>query len=332
MITLGIETSCDETSCAVIKDTGQILSNIISSSLFRHQPFGGVVPEIASRHCLEQIDTVYEQALDQAGITESQIDLIAVTQGPGLIGSLFTGVCFAKALSYRLQKPLVGVNHLEAHIAANFIEHEVPETYVGLLVSGGHTSVTYFDGSKTTLVGETVDDACGEAYDKVAKLLNLGYPGGPIIDRLAKEGDPKKYRFTRPKLKDPNQFSFSGIKTAVLYLVREQESVTEQFQKDLAASFQTAVVSWVVDQTFRVAEEKNAKYIVVGGGVSANSALRASLKETAEAKGINVLIPPLVLTGDNAAMVARHGYDLFARGQQASLNLTANPNLQMNLA
>lgn len=331
MITLGIETSCDETSCAVLKDTGQILSNIISSSLFKHQPFGGVVPEIASRHCLEQIDFVYEQSLKKAEITEADIDLIAVTEGPGLIGSLFTGLCFAKALSYRLGKPLVGVHHLEAHLAANFIEHAIPQTYVGLLVSGGHTSLTYFDGHSTSLIGETIDDACGEAYDKVAKILGLGYPGGPIIDRLAREGNPKAFPFTRPKLKEPYQFSFSGIKTAVLYLVREQKEITEQFQKDLAASFQNAVVSWLVDKTLQIAVEKGARDIVVGGGVSANALLRQRLLDDAAAQGIRVLFPPLILTGDNAAMVARHGYDLYISGRRSGMNLTANPNLKMNL-
>lgn len=330
MITLGIETSCDETSCAVLEGKNRILSNIVSSSLFRHKPFGGVVPEIASRHSLEQIDVVYQEALTQAGVSPDRIDLIAVTQGPGLIGSLFVGVSFAKALSYELGKPLVGVNHLEAHISANFIEHEEPEKYIGLLVSGGHTSISYHAGGKVKILGETVDDACGEAYDKIAKLLKLGFPGGPVLDQLSKKGNPKAFSFTLPKQENPLDFSFSGVKTAVLHLVEKHGTITPEFQQDIAASFQAAAVKWLVKKTLDAAVFKKVKYVVVGGGVSANSALRKELTEAAAQSGIEVWFPPLALTGDNAAMIARRGIDLYEKGRISTMKLTANPNLAVN--
>lgn len=330
MYTLGIETSCDETSCAVLEGRDKILSNVVSSSLFRHQPFGGVVPEIASRHCLEQIDVVYQEALSRSGITAEKIDLIAVTQGPGLIGSLFVGVCFGKALSYQLNKPLVAVNHLEAHLAVNFIGRGEPDRYIGLLVSGGHTSITYHEDGELEILGETVDDACGEAYDKVAKLLGLGYPGGPAIDRLAENGNPKAFLFTLPKQENSLDFSFSGVKTAVLHLIQKQHSVTEDFKRDIAASFQAAAVSWIVKKTMAAAAQKKAGHIVVGGGVSANSHLRKELSKQAAEAGIELWLPPLALSGDNAAMIARKGIDLFESGRRASLSLTANPNLRMN--
>lgn len=332
MLTLGIETSCDETSCAVLSGRDAVKSNIISSSLFHHQPFGGVVPEIASRHCLEQIDAVYKQALKKARVQARQLDLIAVTKGPGLIGSLLVGVCFAKTLSYQLKIPLIGVNHLEAHLAANFIGAREPERYIGLLISGGHTSISLHEKGRMKLLGETADDACGEAYDKVAKLLGLGYPGGPAIDRLAREGDIRAFPFTRPRLDNPYDFSFSGIKTAVLYLVRKQKNLSPAFQRDLAASFQHAVVSWVVEKTLKAAEAEGVFDVAVGGGVSANSELRLQLSVEAEARGIKVRFPPLDLTGDNGAMIARRGLDLFKSGAREGLRLTGNPGLRLDAA
>jgi len=224
MLTLGIETSCDETSCAVLDGRDRILSNIIASSLFKHKPFGGVVPEIASRHSLEQIDTVYRESLSEAGVGAEQLELIAVTEGPGLIGSLFVGICFAKALSFSLRLPLVGVNHLEAHLAANFIGAKMPEKFIGLLISGGHTSLSLHEGEKVSLLGQTIDDAVGEAFDKVAKVMGLEYPGGPVIEKLAREGNEQAFQFTKPKQSGPFDFSFSGIKTAVLYEVRKTMS------------------------------------------------------------------------------------------------------------
>ncbi|MBN1688865.1 MAG: tRNA (adenosine(37)-N6)-threonylcarbamoyltransferase complex transferase subunit TsaD [Candidatus Omnitrophica bacterium] len=355
MLTLGVETSCDETSCAILEDDSRILSNIVSSSLFRHQEFGGVVPEIASRHCLEQIDAVYHEALKEARIQPSDIDLIAATQGPGLIGSLFVGVSFAKALSYALGIPLIGVNHLEAHLLANFIDQPEPEKYIGLLVSGGHTSLTYHEHGKICLLGSTVDDAIGEAFDKVAKILGLGYPGGPAIEELAIKGDPRAIPFTKPKQTNPFDFSFSGIKTAVLYFVekknferrdikqigksirkgRSKESVyikpSQQEEapwlRDLAASFQHAVTQWVVQKTVAAAKDKKVKTIAVGGGVSANTYLRAQLQEVAREEGLKIYFPPLSLTVDNAAMIARRGVELYRNGKRSEMTLSGVPNL-----
>jgi N6-L-threonylcarbamoyladenine synthase len=330
MITLGIETSCDETSCAILKGRDELLSNLISSSLFRHKPFGGVVPEIASRHCLEQIDVVYKEALDQAKIKSSQIGLIAVTEGPGLIGSLLVGISFAKALSYSLKKPLIGVNHLDAHLTANFIGNKEPEKYIGLLVSGGHTSISYHDRGKVKLLGSTVDDAVGEAYDKTAKMMGLGYPGGPVMDKLAQKGNAAAFPFTKPKQKNRFDFSYSGIKTAVLYKVQAEKQPLEQtFIENMAASFQKAAVGWLVEKTLDAAQYKKVRHIVVGGGVSANSALRARLTEEGARQGIQVAFPPFLLTMDNAGMIARRGYELFKKGRRSNLHLSGNANLRM---
>jgi len=333
MLVLGIETSCDETSVAILRGKNEILSNIVSSSLFRHQEFGGVVPEIASRHCLEQIDLVLAQALQEAKVSLRDIQLIAVTKGPGLIGSLFVGMGFAQALSYQLGIPLVAVNHLEAHFAANFIGQAVPDRYVGLLVSGGHTSLTYQENGKYELLGETEDDAVGEAYDKVAKIMGLDYPGGPAMDKLAARGNPRAILFKKPKQEKPLDFSFSGIKTAALYAVKDMKTGERKSDapsnEDLAASFQYAVVRWIVEKALSACELKDVRHIVVGGGVSANSHLRAELIRQAGEQGIQVLIPPQSLTGDNAAMIARRGIELFELGQLADLRLTAKPNLRI---
>ncbi len=342
-LVLGIETSCDETSVAVLRGKDEILSNVISSSLFRHQEFGGVVPEIASRHCLEQIEVVFNQALKEANIRAQDINLIAVTEGPGLIGSLFVGMGFGKALSYRLGIPLVAVNHLEAHLASNFIgsvepqaqrhNKTVPEKYVGLLVSGGHTSLSYCEKGKYELLGETEDDAVGEAYDKTAKIMGLDYPGGPMIDKLAATGNPRAILFSKPKQERPLDFSFSGIKTAVLYAVKDMKTGERKpnapSNEDLAASFQYSVVRWIVEKSLAACELKNVKHLVVGGGVSANSHLRAELIRQAAEKGIEVSIPQLGLTGDNAAMIARRGFEVFESGERADLRLMAKPNLRI---
>ncbi len=334
MLTLGIETSCDETSAAVLNGRDEVLSNIISSSLFRHKDFGGVVPEIASRHSLEQIDTVLNEALAAAKISLKDIQLIAVTEGPGLIGSLLVGVSFAKALSYQLSLPLVGVNHLEAHLTANFIGHKEPERFIGLLVSGGHTCITYHENGKVTILGETVDDAVGEAYDKIAKILGLGYPGGPVMDKLSKLGNREAYRFTRPKQDSPLSFSFSGVKTAVLYESKRAQKnaegkFSEKFVQDIAASFQNAAVSWMIEKSLLAAEQKGVKDIVVGGGVSANSELRTRLTEDCQIRGMKAWFPPNSLTIDNAAMIARRGIELYESGKRAALTLTGIPNLRI---
>ena len=330
---LGIETSCDETAVAVLRGSDEILSNVISSSLFRHQEFGGVVPEIASRHCLEQIEIVFQEALKQAQVSVQDLNLIAVTEGPGLIGSLFVGMGFAKALSYQLGIPLVAVNHLEAHLAANFIGQPKPEKYVGLLVSGGHTSLIYCENGKYELLGETEDDAVGEAYDKVAKIIGLDYPGGPALDKLAGKGNARAVIFKKPKQDKPLDFSFSGVKTAVLYAVKDMKTGERKpdapSNEDLAASFQASVVKWIVEKSLAACELKSARYFVVGGGVSANSLLREELIRQFGEKGIQILIPALSMTGDNAAMIARRGLELFEKGVRTDLGLTAKPNLRI---
>ncbi len=344
MLTLGIETSCDETSCAILEGRDKVLANVISSSLEKHRPYGGVVPEIASRHCLEAIDTVYRNAVERAGVREKDIELIAVTRGPGLIGSLLVGVSFSKALSFGWKVPLIPVNHLEAHLEANFIEEMEPKKpFVGLIVSGGHTGLVYHDKGCYKLLGETVDDAVGEAYDKVAKILELGYPGGPVIDRLAAEGNGKAIRFTNPKIDSKLDFSFSGIKTAVFYYVQKKKKLTEKEKRDLCASFQEAVVEWLVEKTFAACSAADCRVIVIGGGVTANSHLRSRLAEEAKEKKVKVYIPPLKYTTDNAAMVARSGVGKFLRWkslkrtngkvsgnfEEAWLNLVADPNLPL---
>lgn len=329
MLTLGIETSCDETSSAVLENGDRILSNVVSSSLAQHQPFGGVVPEIASRHCLEQIDLVFRLALRKAKVSEKDLDLIAVTQGPGLIGSLLVGLSFAKALAYQLAIPLVGVNHLEGHLAANFIGKPAPGSgFVGLVVSGGHTELTCHRDGSIKILGSTVDDAVGEAYDKIAKLLGLGYPGGPIIDRLAQKGNPKAYRFTKPKQEGRFDFSFSGIKTAVLYLVRENK-FSDPRLADLCASFQETVAGWLVEKTIDACRTQKVKEVVVGGGVSANSRLRSLLAEEARAYGIRVSFPPLSLTVDNAAMIARRGWELYRKGKRSNWKISGLPGMRI---
>ena len=355
MLTLGIETSCDETSCAVLEGLHTPRSNIISSSLFRHKPFGGIVPEIASRHCLEQIDCVLGEALKKARVKLAGINLIAVTQGPGLIGSLLVGISFAKALGFRLGVPVIGVNHLEAHLASNFIGNKEPKKYIGLLVSGGHTSLSYHEGGRMKILGETVDDAVGEAFDKVAKILKLGFPGGPVIDALAKEGDPAAVKFTAPKQKNGSRrrfnFSFSGIKTAVLYHVENIQGFRESGKpgrnirirppqagralkisrtvcRNIAASFQKAVVTWLVEKTIAAAHFKKVRDIVVGGGVSANSHLRSMLEQAAAESGFRVWFPPLALTGDNALMIARRGLELYRQGHRTPLDFSADPNIK----
>ena len=331
LYTLGVETSCDETSCSVLKGKDTILSNVVSSSLFRHKKFGGVVPEIASRHCMEQIQCVFEEALHEAGIKPKDLDLIAVTQGPGLIGSLLVGVAFAKALAYQLEIPCVGVNHMEAHLVANFFGAKEPKRFIGLLVSGGHTMLTFCEKGKIHILGETVDDAVGEAYDKVAKIMGLSYPGGPVLDKLAREGNPNAFHFTRPKQDDRFSFSFSGVKTAVLYQFQDPKTGKPNPQapsvKDMAASFQHAVIGWLVEKALAAAEFKGVSDIVVGGGVSANSWLREKLTKEAEAKGIKVWFPPFVLSTYSGAMIARRGFELHKNGIRSSLNMTGDPAL-----
>jgi N6-L-threonylcarbamoyladenine synthase len=278
MLVLGIETSCDETAAAVVENGRRMLSSIVASQIDIHSRFGGVVPELASRKHIQNILPVILQALEDAAITLEQVDGIAVTQGPGLVGSLLIGISVAKALAYTMDLPIVGVNHLEGHLYSNFLEHrDLEPPFVSLIVSGGHTDLVYVGPGKRQYdkLGQTMDDAAGEAFDKVAKLLELGYPGGPIIDKLSEHGDPEAISFPRPMLKDSSlDFSFSGLKTAVLYYVSSENTIDPA---DVAASFQAAVVDVLTEKALRAAEIRKTKVIAVSGGVAANSALRRRL-------------------------------------------------------
>lgn len=315
MYVLGLETSCDETCAAVIKSTQVVCSNIIASSLAEHSLYGGVIPEIASRAHLKSISYVVDTALKEAGIALSDLGLIAVTQGPGLIGSLLVGISFAKALAYGCRLPVVGINHLQAHLYASFIEQPVAFPFVGLVVSGGHTNLYRANSfSHEEIIGATRDDAAGEAFDKVARILGLGYPGGPVIEKLAKDGRLDAFLF-RCDCGRGFDFSFSGIKTAVLYKVNELKKVygclCQEHIKDLCASFQHAVVSDLVEKSFRAVKAVKAKTLVVGGGVAFNGYLRDKLEFAAKKEGVRLCIAPKPYCLDNAAMVASLGLRLF---------------------
>ena len=323
MYILGIETSCDETAAAVVQNGTKILSSRVSSQVEVHHRYGGVVPELASRKHLEAIVPVVAESVGASGLELNQIDAIAATRGPGLVGALLVGFSFAKAYAYALGIPLVGVNHLEGHINSVFLEPEPPPfPFVALLASGGHTAV-YYVRSHTAieLMGQTRDDAAGEAFDKVSKLLGLGYPGGNVIDQLAKEGNPEKIAFARPYLnKSDFDFSFSGIKTAVnLYIGKHQSDYKNQ-KADIAAGFQEAVVEVLAYKVVNAALTKGCKHIAVVGGVAANSALRHKIRLEAQSKGLKAYIPSIHLCGDNAAMIASAGYHYLKNGMDAKLN------------
>jgi N6-L-threonylcarbamoyladenine synthase len=322
LIVLGIESSCDETAAALVRDGNQILASVVASQEEVHRRFGGVVPELASRRHLESLIPVMRQALAQAGIGFTDIEGVAATQGPGLIGSLLVGFSFAKALAFALEVPWVGVNHLEGHIHALFLEAPPPPCpFVVLLVSGGHTGL-YHVRSPMSMerLGQTRDDAAGEAFDKVAKMLALGYPGGVVIDRLARQGNPARIRFPRSYIeKDSCDFSFSGIKTAVGRYLREHPDRDPGHVADIAAGFQEAVVDVLVYKLIRAARIKGCCRVALAGGVAANSRLRERLQLDAGAAQMDVYLPPLPLCGDNAAMVAALGYRLLAAGQRGRL-------------
>ncbi len=330
-LTLAIESSCDETSAAVVADGRTVLSNIISSQIAIHTAFGGVVPEIASRHHLQNMNTVIDQALKEADVDFSQIDLLGVTCGPGLVGALLMGVATAKAISFARGIPLVGVNHMYGHISANFIAYpELEPPFLCLIVSGGHTNlVEMTDYVQCRVLGATRDDAAGEAYDKVARVIGLGYPGGPKIDRVAAEGDPQAIAFKRVYLeKDSLDFSFSGLKTAVLnYLNTERQAGREIRTADVAASFQAAVVDVIVAKTMKAAERTGQKQLVLAGGVAANSRLRADLHQACEKRGIRLYVPQPVLCTDNAAMIGCAAYYKYKASGPDDLYLDAYPDL-----
>lgn len=327
IIILGIETSCDDTSVAIIKKN-KILSNIIYNQEV-HNKYGGVIPEFASRAHLINILPVTESAIDKAGINLNEVDAIAFTQGPGLMGSLLVGVTFAKGLGLSLNKPLIAVNHLHGHILSHFIELENNQHFpsfphLSLLISGGHTQIILVkDYLHYEIIGTTIDDAVGEAFDKAAKLLGFQYPGGPFIDKYAKQGNPGKFKFPIPEVPDLN-FSFSGIKTSLLYFLRENLTYNENFIKeyinDICASYQKCIVDFLILKTKKAIKETGIKEITLSGGVSANSEIRSRFKEL-ERENIKVYLPPLYLTTDNAAMIAIVGYYKYLSGEFAELNV-----------
>jgi N6-L-threonylcarbamoyladenine synthase len=331
---LGIETSCDETSVAVIRD-GKLLSNIISSQIV-HAQFGGVVPELASRAHQKLIVPVVKEAMEKAEVRKEELSAVAVAVGPGLMGALLVGVNFGKSFAYGLDIPFIAVNHMEAHIYSNFIEDPVPEfPFINLTVSGGHTQLVLLkDEFDYRIVGETMDDAAGEAFDKVAKMLGLGYPGGPQVDKLARTGDPTAITFGKPYAAGNDlDFSFSGIKTSVLYYLRDNNLrntvIPPNILANLCASFQASVVGVLVQKTVRAALEHGVKDIAVAGGVSANSYLRSQMQQAADHAGLRLFIPKFEYCTDNGAMIAEVGYRKFLRGLTAPMNVTATANLSL---
>lgn len=332
-IVLGIETSCDETSAAVIRNGREILSNVISTQICLHQKFGGVVPEIASRKHVELVMPVINQAIEEAQIKISDIDIIGVTYGPGLVGALLVGLSAAKGLAYAMSKPLVGVHHIEGHIAANYLEHaNLEPPFICLVVSGGHSHIVYVgDYDKFEILGQTRDDAAGEAFDKVARAIGLGYPGGPVIDRAAKQGNSKAIDFPRVRFQGGSlDFSFSGLKTAVLNYLNNLEQKGERIPvEDVCASFQQAVVDVLVDNTIEAARIKGVSNIAIAGGVAANSLLRDNMQYRAGKYKMQVFYPRPLLCTDNAAMIACAAYYGFNKGICSGMNLNAVPGLKI---
>ncbi|MCM8780402.1 MAG: tRNA (adenosine(37)-N6)-threonylcarbamoyltransferase complex transferase subunit TsaD [Candidatus Omnitrophica bacterium] len=335
MLVLGIETSCDETAASVVENGEKIISNVVASSLRFHKRYGGIIPEIASRKQLETITSVCALALKKAALDLKDINLIGVTYGPGLLGSLVVGVSFAKALSLGRGIPILGIDHLHSHIYSSLLNNKIKLPFISLVVSGGHTSLFYVrDHGNIKLIGSTQDDACGEAFDKVAKILGLGYPGGPYIERLAKKGDPKKIRFHCSNTRDPFDFSFSGIKTAVLSCLRNRGFQVkgkskfysnEGFISDVAASFQETVIDTLIKKSFLACRANRLNRLAIGGGVAANNRLRERFSQEAANQNINVYFPLREFCMDNAAMVAGLAYHLFKENKVSDLNLVVRP-------
>ena len=333
VLILAIESSCDETASAVVKNGREVLSNVISSQIALHTLYGGVVPEIASRKHIEKINEVIQEALDQAGVKLSEIDAIGVTYGQGLVGALLVGVAEAKAISYAAGIPLVGVHHIEGHISANYIAcKELEPPFICLVVSGGHTHlVVVRDYGKYEIIGKTRDDAAGEAFDKVARAIGLGYPGGPKIDRLAKEGNPDAIHFPRAKVEDaPYDFSFSGVKSAVLnYLNGCHMKGEPVVEADVAASFQKAVCDVLVEHAVQAVKDYGIPKLALAGGVASNSALREAMKAACEKEGVSFYYPSPILCTDNAAMIGAAAYYEYINGVRSGLDLNAVPNLRL---
>lgn len=330
---LAIESSCDETAASVVKNGRTVLSNVISSQIELHKLYGGVVPEIASRKHIEKINQVIEAALEEAGVSLDQLDAVGVTYGPGLVGALLVGVAEAKAIAYAKKLPLVGVHHIEGHVSANYIEHpDLEPPFLCLIVSGGHTHLVIVkDYGEFEILGRTRDDAAGEAFDKVARAIGLGYPGGPKIDKLSKEGNPDAIDFPRAKVGDcPYDFSFSGVKSAVLnYLNQAQMKGEEVNRADLAASFQKAVVDVLVEHTMMAAEDYHMDKIAIAGGVASNGTLRAAMENACARKGFRFYRPSPIFCTDNAAMIGAAAYYEYKKGTRHGWDLNAVPNLKL---
>lgn len=333
-IILSIESSCDETSAAVVVNGREVLSNVIASQIDTHKKYGGVVPEVASRMHIEVVDSVVKAALDEAQVKLEDIDAIGVTYGPGLVGALLVGLQYAKGLALGSNKPLIPVNHIQGHICANFIQYkDLKPPFVSLVVSGGHTFIVHVKSYREfEVIGQTRDDAAGEAYDKVARALGLGYPGGPKIDRLAREGNENAIEFPRAKFHDETlDFSFSGLKSAVLNYLNKSKMKDEQINKaDVAASFQKAIVDVLKNNVFLTCERRNLKKIAVAGGVASNSYLREALIKEGAKKGIEILFPDPILCTDNAAMIGSAAYFKFIENSESDLNINAKPNLKLS--
>jgi N6-L-threonylcarbamoyladenine synthase len=333
VITLGIETSCDETAVAIVEDGFTVLANLIARQEHLHERFGGVVPEVAARAHVESLNPLLDQALRLAGVGFGSLDGVAVTNGPGLVGALLVGMAAAKAISLTTGAPLIGVNHLEGHVWANFLAHGEPDPpYVALVVSGGHTMLVHIpELHRHEILGQTLDDAAGEAFDKVARLLGLGFPGGPALDALAAQGDPTAVRFPRSMADSGDlDFSMSGLKTAVLrYLRAEQAAGRDVPLPNVAASFQEAIVDVQVSKTIAAANGLGVETVLLGGGVVANTRLRERMADAGTRAGLRILYPPLDLCTDNAAMIAAVGSARLARGERSSLDIAADPNLRL---
>ena len=332
MLVLGIETSCDETAAAVLENGTRLRSNVIASQDEIHAQFGGIVPELAGRSHVERIHHIIETALKEAGVTLHDIDLIAATQGPGLVVSLLVGLNTAKALAYSLDIPVMGINHLEGHVLAIFLQAQVPFPFLALIVSGGHTDLCRVDGfGRYRILGRTRDDAAGESFDKVAKMLGLGFPGGPLIEKIARQGNAGAHDFPRAWLeKDSLDFSFSGLKTAVRNTLAKHQNGSSLAEEDIAAGFQEAVVEVLVRKSLAACRQESLKRIVVTGGVAANRYLRDRMTTAAQKEGIDVFVPQPVLCTDNAAMIACAGYYRFRDGLDSEsdpFSLDAHPNL-----
>ncbi|MDH4226526.1 MAG: tRNA (adenosine(37)-N6)-threonylcarbamoyltransferase complex transferase subunit TsaD [Deltaproteobacteria bacterium] len=332
MLILAIESSCDDMSASVVKDGRVVVSNVVSSQNDIHNKYGGIVPELASRRHIETVVPVVEEALFKAGVKLSDVECIGVTSGPGLVGSILVGLTFAKAAAYVAKKPLIPVDHIKAHALSAFISDKegaaAPEfPFVSFVVSGGHTTLFLVeDFTKMSVLGETRDDAAGEAFDKAAKLMGLGYPGGVLIDRLARNGDKAAYSFTKPRIKSGAlEFSFSGLKTAVLLEVQKASEVNDEFRRNMSASFQEAVVDALLDKAFRAVKETGVKSLSIAGGVACNSRLRERAAELASGVDIGLFIPPPKYCTDNAAMIGHMAYRLYKEGVTAGLELNAEP-------